>query len=44
MVTNKNKKKPIGQFEYKGSEYKLFKDHVKINDTKWRKIRKIEKK
>lgn len=44
MVKKKISKRPIGAFEYKGSEYKVFKDHVKINDTKWRKIRKIEKK
>jgi len=36
----KRNHKPLGKFEYKGSEYEVFKDTVKINGTKWRKLRK----
>lgn len=37
---NKRAPKPLGKFEYKGSEYDVYKDHVKINGTKWRKLKK----
>jgi len=35
----KKKATPKGKFEYRGSEFELYKDTVRINGTKWRKIK-----
>ena len=45
MVTKKPQKpQPKGKFEYKGSEFELYgsgdRRTVKINGTKWRKIKR----
>lgn len=36
----KRKTSSVGRFEYRGSEFEVFKKNVKINGTKWRKLKK----